>query len=1268
MDFDYPGRLLIEKVVLKNFKSYAGEKTIGPFHKNLTSVVGPNGSGKSNLLESLLFAFGKRARKMRLKKLSELIHHSNSYPNLTEASVEVHFLNILDKDENFSIVPDSNLILTRTVRRNSTSEYRLNSKLSSYEEVTNALKSRGIDLEHNRFLILQGEVEQIAMMKPKADNREDSKSGLLDYLEEIIGTDKYIPELESVEKDLEKIGDEVSSKIVRFEEAKKTLELLQQPVKEAINYIELEKEFYCFKSLRTRVEIFIRTKKNEEIQGELSIQKEKIKELDQKFELKKKDNEQSINEFQSKLAEIKGNQLKQVGLENEIKKILEIDAEKKEKLEQVLNSIKNGEKEVEINANRCKEIEKDMEEINIWLPNKVNEMSKGKEARESIEERFSKVKAEVDQVTEELQNKKSCLENDLNPHKRELALCKSEKNAKTKDLTSLIQDLANGDLEKGKIESSIETLSINNKKLDTEIQNLTESIEKVKQQSLEVEKITANLQGNITEHKSKAGQIQSKINQIENEEKRLFEARGQLSEILRAKISKTLSGVIGRLGDLGFIGPTFDIAISSVCPRLDNIVVESVKDGEKVIEFCKAKRLGKVNIIILDKINVSLQQMNQFRSPDSKAVRLFDQISISEERLRNVFFFALGNTLFTDFIDDARKIAFGAQRHKVVTKDGNIFDPSGEMRGFANPIKGKMKLTSVHKVVQNTESLKDLREELNEIDKQMEVMIKEKLGLDQQVNNLKTQERESRQMLRVKQNEIILFSDELESMKNRMKVIGTRSLVDLNNERINLETIISKISEKYEKTLKLIDNKKTAINELEQKIEEVAGKEFIELKNNLVKLIADEEKCELEISKAKQKLQQRVKDLEKYSKTKEKLKSELEVLNDDKLKLKEKRVKIEERVKKLADEFQAGKAKLEEGQKCLKELEIKKQQISKEFQELLEVREQIKSIKNDLNSQLKVLEAEISKLETKLQHNIAEFQALDKDYGNLMQNMEEESTQVQSLDHRAKKSKFFEERISLKKPVQWEASQEELLSLLPKLKTLEEIEENLGQELSISKPNLRIIEDYKQKKAEKDHREESLMSVKQQEIELRGKYIEIKSKRFNEFTKGFREISGKLRVLYTLLTRGGNAELEFADSTDPFSEGIVFTVRPPSKSWKKMSNLSGGEKTLSSLALVFALHHYKPNALYIMDEVDAALDFQNVSIIANYIKGETKNAQFIVVSLRYQMFEVADQLVGIYKVKDVTHSLSVSPASLRTSKSDNAIIVQTLKNITAKCK
>jgi structural maintenance of chromosome 4 len=128
-----------------------------------------------------------------------------------------------------------------------------------------------------------------------------------------------------------------------------------------------------------------------------------------------------------------------------------------------------------------------------------------------------------------------------------------------------------------------------------------------------------------------------------------------------------------------------------------------------------------------------------------------------------------------------------------------------------------------------------------------------------------------------------------------------------------------------------------------------------------------------------------------------------------------------------------------------------------------------------------------------------------------------------------------------------------------------------------------------------------------------------------------------------MITLGGDAELELVDSLDPFTEGIVFSVRPPKKSWKNISNLSGGEKTLSSLALVFALHYYKPTPLYVMDEIDAALDFKNVSIVANYIKERTKNAQFIIISLRSNMFELADRLVGIYKTYNCTKSVTINP-------------------------
>ena len=192
-----------------------------------------------------------------------------------------------------------------------------------------------------------------------------------------------------------------------------------------------------------------------------------------------------------------------------------------------------------------------------------------------------------------------------------------------------------------------------------------------------------------------------------------------------------------------------------------------------------------------------------------------------------------------------------------------------------------------------------------------------------------------------------------------------------------------------------------------------------------------------------------------------------------------------------------------------------------------------------------------------------------------------------------------------------------------------------------------------------------LDDVTRQRDEQRKNVDMLRKARLSEFMTGFAIITTKLKELYQMITLGGDAELELVDSLDPFSEGIVFSVRPPKKTWKNISNLSGGEKTLSSLALVFALHYYKPTPLYVMDEIDAALDFKNVSIVGNYIKERTRNAQFIIISLRSNMFELADRLVGIYKTHNTTKSVAINPNAIeRQLETENNNPATNIANVT----
>lgn len=1259
------GRLIIEKVIIKNFKSYAGEKIIGPFHKSLTSVVGPNGSGKSNLLESLLFAFGKRARKMRLKRLSELIHHSNTYPNVSEASVEVHFQNIIDtENEGFEYVPNSRLILTRIVRKNNTSEYRLNNCSSTYEEVTNTLKHRGIDLEHNRFLILQGEVEQIATMSPKAPPGDDNRTGFLEYLEEIIGTDKYVPDIEKAEKELEAIIDEITSKKIRFEEAKKVCDQLEGPMKEAIKYIDTEKESYSFKCLKCRLEKQKRILNSEKIAEKISEQEKKLADLEEFFNQKRKANELAIADYEQKARELMKIRQEKLFLENSIKSYMQKDQKACADLKLIKSTIKTLESEKDSNTKRCNDISAEIEKYEIIIPQNSEALNQIKNLLISKEQLFSQKASEIELITQELQAKKKALESERAPIKREMAKLNTEKDSKTNEIAELENEIKSSDADKSQVSQNISTLECTISNTQSQLNEYHEALKQCLYINDKQSKL--NHLKNIALEKNKALMVTGdKITAYEREEKKALNNKSQLSEILRAKVEKKLIGVYGRLGDLGVINSIYDIAVSSAIPGLDYIVVDTVTNGNDLINFVREKNLGKVNIIVLEKLKNTDRNIENFQAPDNKVERLFDQIRISDSKFKHAFYHMFGDTLFTQNIEDARRIALGEKRYKVVTKDGDIINPSGEMRGFANPTRGKMKLVGQTNSYLSVD-IQGLKKIYKEYQDELENINNQKNILENEVNDLKNKDRELRQKICVLESNIDSLKDRLKAMKSRLDSLNARSIIDMQVQISKLQCFLEKIVESIKKTELIIRQKDVAINEIDAKIEEAAGDEFKKLKEEVRKLNIDEEAAEKELSKNQAGLIQRQKDLEKYSKQLEKDKDELEDMLKKQEFLKKEKEKYSELAKEKLLEMEDYIKKENKQEKIIMDLEVQKKEIANEFDEILTAKNEADQKKRQLCSEMKDLKAEVQKWQIKLEHTIEDFRNMEKEYLLLFDGIVIEDNEQTIPEHQSKKNLLAEERKNLFRPVDWDASEAELNEMICKIQIIGEIDKLIDDELSTDRPCLNVIQEYKNRLDEKNLKEKNLAEAKLNENRLKNLYTEFKNKRFNEFTKGIREISLKLREMYCLLTRGGGAELEFADSTDPFSEGIIFTVRPPSKNWQKMANLSGGEKTLSSLAFVFALHHYKPNSLYVMDEVDAALDFQNVSVIANYIKGETKNAQFIVVSLRYQMFEVADQLVGIYKTRDVSHSLCVSPYTLKEIGNKNPIVRQTLDNISMK--
>jgi structural maintenance of chromosome 4 len=348
---------------------------------------------------------------------------------------------------------------------------------------------------------------------------------------------------------------------------------------------------------------------------------------------------------------------------------------------------------------------------------------------------------------------------------------------------------------------------------------------------------------------------------------------------------------------------------------------------------------------------------------------------------------------------------------------------------------------------------------------------------------------------------------------------------------------------------------------------------------------------------------------------------------------------IEERAGAAMEEFTKARAEMDRTAKDLTELETQfnafKSKIvehKKKHAEVMNEIRKLESVKEDLEAKSKDLSKQISAIRK-------EYKALPHEIVEL--NQEERNDRVRRGLLSTEEMEVDMDGSGKALIADLTAEQVEKLSPPEVQTTLVRLEATMTK----LHPNLKAIEDYRAKLKEYKHkvREMDLLCAKRDEVRKALDFL--RQERLSMFMAGFNTITLKVKEMYQMLTLGGDAELELVDTTDPFAKGISFSVRPPKKTWKSITQLSGGEKTLSSLSLVFALHYFKPTPLYFLDEIDAALDTRNVAIIANYIKQRATNAQFIIISLRNQMFELADWLVGIYKTDHVSKSVTLDPAA-----------------------
>ncbi|KAF8910222.1 hypothetical protein CPB84DRAFT_1764970 [Gymnopilus junonius] len=1058
---------------------------------------------------------------------------------------------------------------------------------------------------------LVGEVESIAQMKPKAPSEHED--GLLEYLEDIIGTSKYKEPIDEAMVEMERLQEDRQMKLNRLRHVESEKQALEAKKKEAEDFLRLKNEH-----VRAQSRLFQWTlMRCLELEEKLATQLEKLqKELE-------KETEQNRGDI--------------------------------DHLEQLKEHYEEREKayaEVQAAAATAVKDLATLERREVGLQEKRKHASgrakKDTTARKTalnvIEDSTSKIKKEKQKLEE-----------------HELSLEEEEK------VLEEIRDSLKDKTQQKELQPW--TTKINKKQADVDVaqQNnfKAEKLQIQKDVQAGDQRLKLGAQSRVNELKGKAANARSKVDEVKANQSENRSRNNVLDSLTSLKNSGQIEGLHGRLGSLGTIPDKYDVAISTACgANLNFMVVDRVAQAQSCIEYMRKNNVGRASFMILEKIG----QGNADKTPTPDGVpRLFDLVKPKDPIYAPAFFKAIGNTLVANDIDQANRIAFAGgnsgKRWRVVTLDGALIETSGAMSGGGSQLSRGAMSSKLAAATVTPEVLRSYERESDQAAQQYQKALADLRDAEQELERLKSREPEIDLAYQKVGMDIENLKRRIAEAEKRAKDLNAQNkpnggdLARIKSLEQEIGAAATELDELKEKSAKVEQD----IKDLEKKILEIGGSKLLSQRSKVdglrlhMKLANDEiTKAEVAKTKADKDSKKLETNIANNSKAFEEADAEMEEL-DAEMK------KVANHIAELKEEVESAQAAAENSKEDLDnlkaQLDEQEARIAKFRQKELKLRNSISDTKKDIDENNRATEHY-----TEL-HDELTLEEIDEDD----EDEEEQAASPeapQTSEHPDGEAQVKVEAGAEGEPRQKAMPEKRKSTAAPsnelQIYSTEELRkynrpeliantEYLDEKIKKARPDLSVLKEYKQREQEFFNRAQDLDKVTAERDAQKAKYEGLRKQRLDEFMAGFNLISLKLKEMYQMITLGGNAELELVDSMDPFSEGIIFSVMPPKKSWKNISNLSGGEKTLSSLALVFALHVFKPTPLYFMDEIDAALDFRNVSIVANYIKDRTKNAQFIIISLRNDMFELSHRLIGIYKTSNATRSISIDNHALQTT-------------------
>lgn len=1177
--------MYLKSIEMHGFKSFAN-KIVLDFHNGITGIVGPNGSGKSNVADAVRWVLGEQsAKQLRGNSMTDVIFAGteNRKPH-SFAYVAI----TLDNSDHVLPVDYEEVTIARRVYRSGESEYLLNGTACRLRDVQELFYDTGIGKE-GYSIIGQGQIERIISGKPE-ERRE--------LFDEAVGIVKFKKRKNAAVRNLEKEHENLTRVSDILSELEKQIGPLEKQAETAKLYLRRKEEIK-----KLDANLFLRESKEngaalkkiqqdyEITDGQLSEAREESSRIHEEFE----ELDQKIKGFEEQIEDLRSQesigQQQKNDLENQIRL-----------LEEQIRSAASSDESL---SGRIKEADNRMTSFQQELSDYESEMTEQKKTLSEATERLRR-------ATEEYQS----LETGI----REDTKAMDEAKAKIMKLhDSRAEILAESKhFETMKEQTCIRRTELNQRLISRKTQEslLAETLSSAKQEYEKAERAAGEIEKKQEQLDTQIADRDEKIHILSDERQKIFSDRAVLSsrlEVVRgiaeryegfgSSVRSVMSrkedtpGLCGVVSELIHVKRSYETAVETALGgNISNIVTEDDETARKMISYLKKNHLGRATFLPLTSVRPRGLK-NEDPLLESGIVGTASSLVDTEEKYRPAVEFLLGRVLVAKTYEDALHLSKKyRQGLHIVTLEGEYFSPGGSVSGGAYKNKSHL-LGRSREIDELTEKIQSASDELVQKEKRL---VEEKTARDLLLDDQKAVRGDLADARILLNTAKIHYDRAIEQQKD-----GQKASDSLKEE-----------SEKIEKQLREIDSEiasgKDALTDSKEQEKS--------LNEEIQRLSADSDEKAYNVNAASRTLSQAQIDEASAKKSVEfveanikRVREEIENLRNSKESLLQEANRTRESAQEKKDRIESIRRTITDAQDLLEKLQKDREDLTKKREVTSKKHKECFSRQDEISGKIGGLEKEILRLDNQRSKR---QEAVDFSISRLWS--EYELTPHAAEDYR----------------------DDALLSSDDLKKRVSGLRDDIRRMGSV---NVNAIEDYQELSERYDFLRKQHDDIVDAEAKLSEVIDELDSGMRKQFTEGFAEIQREFTCSFRALFGGGSCSLELVDDDDMLECGIRIIAQPPGKKLQSMMMLSGGEKSLTAIALLFAIQNRKPSPFCLLDEIDAALDDSNVDRFANYLHRLTKNTQFIIITHRRGTMNTADRLYGItMQEKGVSALVSVS--------------------------